>query len=128
MYFLEWVVKGSRHGRLNMYLHALRCPRMRRRKFHGRYTQIKMSNCVQLIQSKSPDVLLADFMGYKPVTEGESTTFEIYILQATNLALCVEYEYVIRGVSYLGTNDIKGIRGLYNIKVVVICFHFIRRF
>lgn len=61
-------------------------------------------------------------MGYKPATGGR-TAFEIYILQATNLPLCVEYEYVIRGVSYLGTNNIKGIRGLY-IKVGLICFHF----
>lgn len=53
---------------------------------------------IQSALSKSP-VLLADFMGYKLATEG--TAFEIYILQATNLALYAEYEYVIQGLGYL---------------------------
>lgn len=76
---------------------------------------------IQSALSKNP-VLLADFMGYKLATEG--TAFKIYILQATNLALYGEYEYVIQGLSYLAMERITSKESELYIKVRLICFHF----
>lgn len=76
---------------------------------------------IQSALSKSP-VLLADFMGYKLATEG--TAFEIYILQATNLALYIEYEYVIQRLGYLAMERITSKESELYIKVRLICFHF----